>query len=353
MEEILEDVNVESFERFPTPKEIRELFHLTENGRKNVLESRKIIKDILDGKDKRLLVICGPCSIHNIYEALDYSSRLSSLSNEVNDVLYLVMRTYFEKPRTTIGWKGLIYDPNLDGSDDLVKGVKLSRDLLIKLVEKGIPCATEFLRTDIPQYIADLVSWVAIGARTTEAQTHRELASGLSMPIGFKNGTSGDIKVAVDACIAASHPHKFLGIDSEGKVVSVRTRGNEYCHVVLRGGNGEPNYYPEKIKETFEMMKSAGIPERVIIDCSHANSRKIFENQIKVAENVLEQILSGEKRIKGIMLESNLNSGNQPFPKNPEEIANLKYGVSITDPCISWEQTEILLRKYAEKLRGN
>ncbi len=351
MEEMLEDVNVESFERFPSPREIRKYFPLSAAIKKNVLESREVVKSILDGKDKRLLVFCGPCSIHNPSEALEYASRLKSLSGEVGDVLYLIMRSYFEKPRTTIGWKGLLYDPNLDGSDDLVSGVKISRDLLIKLGEMGIPCATEFLRTDLPQYISDLISWAAIGARTTEAQTHRELASGLSMPVGFKNGTSGDIKIAIDACLAACYAHKFAGLNSEGRIVSVKTRGNPYGHVVLRGGNGEPNYTPEKIKESFDLMKKAGIPERVIVDCSHANSKKICENQIRVAENVLDQVLGGEKRIRGIMLESNIHYGSQSFPKSSQEISNLKYGISVTDACISWEQTEGLLRKYAESLR--
>ncbi len=353
MEEILEDANIENYEDFPTPREIKNSYPLTEKAKQTVLESRRTIKNILDKKDKRKLILCGPCSIHSPEQSLKYVKNLKSLADEVSDVLYIVMRTYLEKPRTTIGWKGILYDPDLDNTQDLKKGIETSRQFLLDINELGVPCGNEFLRTDLPQYLADLISWAAIGARTTESQIHRELASGLSMPVGFKNNTSGDIKVAIDSCVTAEHPHKFPGINANGKITNIQTKGNKYCHVVLRGGNGEPNYYPEKLSETLELIKKAGLPENIVIDCSHANSYKTHEKQIQVAENVLNQITQGNNSITGIMLESNLNQGKQDFPKTPEQIQNLQYGVSITDACISWEQTQQLIRQYAERLRQN
>lgn len=295
------------------------------------------------------MIICGPCSIHNLDEGLEYARRLKKLSEKLRNV-YVVMRTYLEKPRSTIGWKGFVYDPDLDESCNINKGLELGRNFLIEINQIGLPCAYEFLRTDLPQYLADLVSWGAIGARTTESQPHRELVSGLSMPIGFKNNTSGDISVAVNSCLSAKHPHSFPGINEEGRIVSVKIKGNPYCHVVLRGGNGVPNYYPEKIKETIELMKKAGISPNIFVDCSHANSNKKHENQIKVASEVLRQIIEGNSNIKGTMLESNINEGKQEFPKSREEISKLKYGVSVTDACISFEETEKILREWEEKL---
>ncbi len=352
MDEILEDTNVLSYEDFPSPKEIHSQYPLSEKAKANVLNSRIAIKNILDKKDSRKIVICGPCSIHNPKESIEYAKKLKSLSDEVGDVLYLVMRTYLEKPRTTIGWKGLLYDPFLDESNNLKEGIKTGREFLLKVNELGLPCANEFLRTDLPQYFSDLISWGTIGARTTESQIHRELASGLSMPIGFKNNTSGDIKAAIDGCLAARCSHKFLGINSEGKIINVRTKGNKYSCVVLRGGNGQPNYSQDKLNETKELMKKSDLQENIIVDCSHANSNKVYEKQIEVAENVLSQISANKNdKIIGIMLESNHNEGNQKFPKNSDEIKNLKYGVSITDSCISWEQTKKVISKYAKRLR--
>ncbi|MEM4331066.1 MAG: 3-deoxy-7-phosphoheptulonate synthase, partial [Candidatus Pacearchaeota archaeon] len=316
-----------------------------------ILNYRKTIKNILEKKDKRKLVICGPCSIHNLEEGIIYAKKLKEISEEVKESLFVIMRTYLEKPRTTVGWKGFLYDPYLDGTNKIIEGIEKGRKFLKEVNEIGLPCAYEFLRTDTPQYLADLISWGAIGARTTESQPHRELASGLSMPIGFKNNTSGDIFSAINSCVAAKYSHSFPGINKYGKLVSVKTLGNPYCHVVLRGGNGIPNYYPEKIKETALLMKKEGLIPNILVDCSHANSNKIYINQTKVAKEVLQQIIDGNNDIIGIMLESNINEGKQDFPKNKEEISNLKYGVSITDACISLEETKKILKEWDYYLR--
>lgn len=349
LEEVLEDLNIEKYEKILTPKELKEKYPVTLKIRKKILDYRKTLKNILNKKDKRKIIICGPCSIHNLKEGLEYAKKLRNLSRNFKKI-FVVMRTYLEKPRTTIGWKGFVYDPDLDEKYNINKGLEYGRKFLIEINKIGLPCAYEFLRTDLPQYLADLISWGAIGARTTESQLHRELASGLSMPVGFKNNTSGDISVAVNSCLSAKYPHSFPGINEDGKIVSVKTKGNTYCHVVLRGGNGVPNYYPEKIKETIELMKKSGISPNIIVDCSHANSNKKHENQIKVAKDVLKQIIEGNKNIIGIMLESNINEGKQEFPKSREEIEKLKYGVSITDACISFEETEKILKEWEEKL---
>jgi 3-deoxy-7-phosphoheptulonate synthase len=350
MEEILSDANVEYYESLPSPADIITTIPVSEKARKIVIEGRETIRNILDGKDNRVLMILGPCSIHDVDAGLEYAKKLSVLANEVKDKVYVVMRSYLEKPRSTVGWKGLIYDPDLNDSLDLEKGIITGRKFLLAVNELGLPCANEFLRTELPQYTADLTSWAAIGARTVESQTHRELASGLSMPIGMKNNTSGEISSAVDACISASYPHTFLGLTMDGKNCKVITKGNKNTHVVLRGGKNSPNYFPEKIAETLTLLKKAGLPERVVVDCSHANCGKVAEKQEEVAYNILQQIKSGNSAIKGIMIESNLYLGNQPFPKSLDQIMNLKYGVSITDPCLDFESTERIVRKYAGEL---
>ena len=351
IEEIVIDANIEKYEILPAPADLIRAIPLTEKVRETVLRGRKQIKDILDKKDSRKIVIVGPCSIHDTAAGLEYANNLEKLAAEVSDVLLIVMRTYLEKPRSTIGWKGLIYDPNLDNSGDIRKGILIGRQFLLDVSNKGVYCANEFVREDFPQYIADLISWAAIGARTVESQTHRELSSGLSMPVGFKNNTSGDIKVAVDACLASKHEHGFPGLTIDGKICIVRTKGNNYCHIVLRGGNGMSNYHPEKVQEAIKLIKRAGLQVNIIIDCSHANCNKIYERQEEASYEVLRQINEGNENIVGIMLESNLNEGRQDFPKNHEEISKLAYGTSITDPCISWETTEKIIRKYSEVLR--
>ncbi len=352
MEEILADANVINYESLPSPAEIVTQVPLNDVVRKHVLESRKIIQDILDRKDKRRLVFAGPCSIHDVKAGLEYAAKLKKLADEVSDSIYLVMRTYLEKPRSIIGWKGLLYDPDLNDSNDIGKGVFVGRKFLRDVVSLGVPCATEFVRTDLPQYVADLISWAAIGARTVESQTHRELASGLSMPVGFKNNTSGDIRVAADACLAASYSHVFLGLTMDGKNCKVKTRGNHYGHIVLRGGNGLPNYHPEKVEEAVGYLKKAGLIPNVVVDCSHANCNKVYEKQEEVAYAVLEQIRGGNSNIVGIMMESHLLDGKQDFPKDATGIFNLKYGLSVTDPCVSFETTERIVRRYAKILRS-
>ena len=312
-----------------------------------VIKGRNEIENIIKGNDKRLLFIVGPCSIHDETAGLEYASRLSEIAKIVSKEILVVMRVYFEKPRTTVGWKGLINDPNLDGSFDISNGLKRSREFLLKVNELGIPVATEFLDPFIPQYLADLVSWGAIGARTSESQTHREMASGLSVPVGFKNGTVGINQIAIDAIISASSPHTFLGIDLDGNASIVHTKGNEVCHLVLRGGSNGPNYDEKSVKEAENQMKKSGLDPKIIIDCSHANSNKDHKKQPIVFENILTQKLKGNKSIVGLMLESHINEGNQSL-SDPN---NLKYGVSITDACINWETTNDLITDAQKKLK--
>ena len=312
-----------------------------------VIKGRNEIENIIKGNDKRLLFIVGPCSIHDETAGLEYASRLSEIAKIVSKEILVVMRVYFEKPRTTVGWKGLINDPNLDGSFDISNGLKRSREFLLKVNELGIPVATEFLDPFIPQYLADLVSWGAIGARTSESQTHREMASGLSVPVGFKNGTGGSNQIAIDAIISASSPHTFLGIDLDGNASIVHTKGNEVCHLVLRGGSNGPNYDEKSVKEAENQMKKSGLDPKIIIDCSHANSNKDHKKQPIVFENILTQKLKGNKSIVGLMLESHINEGNQSL-SDPN---NLKYGVSITDACINWETTNDLITDAQKKLK--
>jgi 3-deoxy-7-phosphoheptulonate synthase len=327
-----------------TPVEIKSQVPLTDLAEITVLKSRQELEAILDGKDQRKFLVVGPCSIHDVQAAEDYAKRLKTLAERVKDKLLLVMRVYFEKPRTTVGWKGLINDPDLDDSFHIEKGLIMARELLIKIAELGLPTATEALDPIVPQYISDLISWTAIGARTTESQTHREMASGLSMPVGFKNSTDGSIQVALNALHSAREPHHFLGINEEGQVSIFRTRGNAYGHIILRGGDRKPNYDADSVKLAEDKLKEAQLPCKIVIDCSHGNSKKNHKLQGSVFENVIQQILDGNTSIVGMMLESNLYEGSQPIPSDLEQ---LKYGVSVTDKCINWEETEkIVLTAY-------
>ena len=341
----LTDQRIESFFPMPSPREILQV--LPNNSEAHVDQSRNEVKSILDKKDDRLLVVVGPCSVHDFDGAVEYGTHLAKAASNLVDDLFIVMRVYFEKPRTSIGWKGLINDPNLDGSADINQGLKTARSLLCAINEMGLPCGTEVLDTVIPQYICDLMSWAAIGARTTESQIHRQLASGLSMPIGFKNGTDGGVLVAAAAAIAASKSHCFPAINQEGECVIAKTMGNEDTHVILRGGSHGPNYTDEYVAKTLAQLKSDNLPERLMIDCSHANSSKDYKNQPIVAADVGQQIIDGNSSIIGLMIESNLVEGNQKLVVGKE----LTYGQSITDGCIGWEQTEEVLEKLAKAVQ--
>jgi 3-deoxy-7-phosphoheptulonate synthase len=312
-----------------------------------VVRGRVAVQKILRRQDPRLLVVVGPCSIHDPHAAMDYARRLAAIAPEVSDQLELVMRVYFEKPRTTIGWKGLINDPHIDGSYDVETGLRTARRLLLAINDLGLPAASEFLDPVVPQYIADLISWAAIGARTTESQTHREMASGLSMPVGFKNGTDGSLQIAIDAMLSSRHPHHFLGIDDLGAVSVVQTTGNEDGHVVLRGGRARTNYDAASIQQAAADLAKAGLPPVLMVDCSHANSGKQHAKQEEVWQNLIAQRLEGNPAIIGVMLESHLHEGSQPLT----DPSNLKYGVSITDACLGWEVTERMLRHGANLLR--
>jgi 3-deoxy-7-phosphoheptulonate synthase len=343
------NINVASQIVLVTPKQLNDTLPMSEAVRATVSDSRQAIWDILDRKDPRLFVVVGPCSIHDTEAAMDYARRLKVLADEVKDTLLIVMRVYFEKPRTTVGWKGLINDPHLDDSFKIEEGLHIGRRLLLDILELGLPTSTEALDPISPQYLQDLISWNAIGARTTESQTHREMASGLSAAVGFKNGTDGGLDVAMNALNSAANPHRFLGINSQGQVSVFSTRGNAYGHVVLRGGSAGPNYDSVHIKLCENALEKAGLPQNIMVDCSHANSNKRPELQPLVAENVTNQILAGNKSLVGLMIESNLKAGNQPIPDNLDD---LKYGVSVTDGCIDWETTEQCLRAMREKLKG-
>jgi 3-deoxy-7-phosphoheptulonate synthase len=343
------DLNIAGITRLITPNELKEEMPISDRASEVVSESRQVIQNILEGEDPRLLVIVGPCSIHDPKAALEYAAKLRELHDAFQDHLYIVMRAYFEKPRTTIGWKGLINDPTLDGRCDMAAGLREARKLLLQITELGLPVATEVLDPVIPQYLAGLVSWAAVGARTTESQTHREMVSGLSMPVGFKNGTEGNLQIAVDGILSARHPHHFLGIDQDGRTAIVETKGNRFGHVILRGGRGGPNYDAVSVAETAETLVAAKLPPRIMIDCSHANSRKRFEMQPEVCRDVLRQRCDGNTNIIGIMLESNLHEGNQPLPL---DLSELQYGVSVTDGCIDWPCTEALLQEACEQLQS-
>lgn len=336
-----ENLRVTEVRRLIPPAQLKSKLPISEAVNKTVVEGRDAVQKILDGVDSRMLVVVGPCSIHDEASALEYAGRLAGLSREVSDRLFVVMRVYFEKPRTTIGWKGMIYDPNLDGSDDVELGLHQARDLLLKVNGLGLPAGTEFLDPVVPQYIDDLVAWAAIGARTTESQTHRQMASGLSMPVGFKNGTDGGLQVALDAMLSARHPHSFLGIDGGGLTSIVRTTGNPSGHVVLRGGKAGTNYDPESIAAAAAALKKAGLPAGLMVDCSHANSAKVFARQEEVWNSVVEQRLAGNRSVVAAMVESHLHEGSQALVADRSQ---LKYGVSVTDACVGWETTERMLR---------
>ncbi|MGM0985214.1 MAG: 3-deoxy-7-phosphoheptulonate synthase [Pseudomonadota bacterium] len=346
-EQQVNNLNVLSQDVLITPEALKREIPLTDAAERTVIEGRETIQAILDGRDPRLLMVVGPCSIHDVDAALDYARRLRRLADEVKDSLYIVMRVYFEKPRTTVGWKGLINDPHLNGSFEIEEGLHIARQLLVDLSELGLPLATEALDPISPQYLQDCISWSAIGARTTESQTHREMSSGLSCPVGFKNGTDGSLDVAVNALQSVSHPHNFLGIDQGGQVAIIRTRGNDYGHVVLRGGNGKPNYDSVSVALAEQELKKAGIKPNIMIDCSHANSNKDAALQPLVLENVTNQILEGNRSIIGLMVESNIGWGNQKMTDDPGELA---YGVSITDACIDWDTTVESFKRMNEKL---
>lgn len=348
MTQKIDNVNIASQKLLITPEQLKTEIPLTEAAIKTVTEGRQTVNNILDRKDHRLFIVIGPCSIHDIKAAREYALKLKALADEVSDTLYLVMRVYFEKPRTTVGWKGLINDPHLDDSFDIQKGLHIGRQLLIDISEIGLPTATEALDPISPQYLQDTISWSAIGARTTESQTHREMSSGLSVAIGFKNGTDGGLAVAMNALNSVSHPHNFLGINNEGQVSIIRTKGNQYSHVVLRGGGGKPNYDSVNVAVCEQELEKSGLKKNIMIDCSHANSSKDANLQPLVMQDVANQILDGNKSIIGLMVESNLNFGNQSIPS---DLSQLKYGVSVTDACIDWETTEKSIREMHEKLK--
>ncbi|MFZ2844779.1 3-deoxy-7-phosphoheptulonate synthase [Psychrobacter sp.] len=332
----IDDVNIEKFIPLITPAELKTELPLSNGAYKTVLNGRHTIQNILDGKDKRLFVVIGPCSIHDIKAAHEYADRLAILAKEIEDSVFVVMRVYFEKPRTTVGWKGMINDPDMNDSFDIEKGLRTARKLLLDLNEKGLPCATEALDPNTPQYMQDLISWSAIGARTTESQTHREMSSGLSCPVGFKNGTDGGMTVAVNAMQAVKAGHSFLGLSSDGKVCIIKSKGNPYAHVVLRGGNGKPNYDETAVEQVENALAEGKTSGKIMIDSSHANSGKDPYLQPMVIQNVAEQIKNGNKSIIGMMIESHLKGGNQ---KLTADLDALEYGVSITDGCLDWDST--------------
>ncbi len=347
-ETTINDLNIESNVVLITPEELKAQLPLSTAAETTVLQSRQVIRDILEGNDHRLFLILGPCSIHDVNAALDYAERLKQLSKQVADSLFLVMRVYFEKPRTTVGWKGLINDPYMDDSFKIQDGLHIGRKLLLEIAEMGLPTATEALDPISPQYLQDLITWAAIGARTTESQTHREMASGLSSSVGFKNGTDGSLTVAINALQSVSRPHRFLGINQSGNVSIVTTKGNPYGHIVLRGGNGKPNYDSVSVALCEQELTKVGIKPNIMIDCSHANSNKDPALQPLVMANITNQIGEGNKSIVGLMIESNLGWGNQSIPK---DLTQLKYGVSVTDACIDWETTEKAVLEMHAKLK--
>ena len=341
------DVNIASTEALISPVGLVEELPLTADVEAVVLEGRRQIQAVLRGEDSRFLVITGPCSVHDEEAGLEYAHRLKALQDEYSDRMLIVMRVYFEKPRTTVGWKGMIYDPYLNDTFDIGEGLRRARRLLLKIGEMGIYTATEFLDPIVPQYLAGLVSWAAIGARTTESQTHRQMASGLSMPVGFKNGTDGDAQIAVDAMLSAQSEHAFLGIDHFGQTCIVHTNGNPYGHLVLRGGKSGPNFGSESIAAAQELLSKADVPSRLLVDCSHGNSNKDHTRQNIALNSIIEQRIAGNDDIIGCMLESNLNAGSQSLSGT---LAELEYGVSVTDACIGWEETGELLREAYDKL---
>ncbi len=347
MTDLTQDVRVVGFEKLESPQAVQDSVPLSDKARATVLRGRTDLRSALAGDDSRMVVIAGPCSIHDPKSALEYAERLATLRDELADRYIIIMRVYFEKPRTTVGWKGFIYDPDRDGTNNMGRGLIEGRRILLAINELGLPCATEFLDPIVPQYMADLVSWAAIGARTTESQTHRQMASGLSMPVGFKNATDGSLQVAIDAMQSASQPHAFLGIDGNGQTSVVRTTGNPDVHMVLRGGGGKSNYSRADIAYVNVLLEEAESPNRpILVDCSHANSNKDYRKQTEVFDGVLTQVTAPNPALLGVMLESHLVEGKQSL--GPELI----YGQSVTDGCISWDETERLLRHGYAQLDG-
>lgn len=342
------NLKIKSITPIIAPADLRQVFPQSEEGAEFVNASRTHIKNILRGKDPRLMVVVGPCSIHDPASTLDYAGRLAKLANELSNQLFIVMRVYFEKPRTTIGWKGLINDPDMNGTHQISKGLGIARRILADITGLLLPVATEMLDPITPDYLADFISWGAIGARTTESQTHREMASGLSFPIGFKNGTDGNLQIAIDAMNSAHHSHSFLGINREGKSSIIQTTGNPDVHIVLRGGK-KPNYFPEDIAKSEELLEKGGLFPTIMVDCSHGNSEKRHEKQPDVLRSVVDQIVAGNRSISGVMIESFIEEGNQPIPK---DLSQLKYGVSITDKCLDWPTTERILREAHDRLKA-
>ncbi|MFT5034140.1 MAG: 3-deoxy-7-phosphoheptulonate synthase [Bermanella sp.] len=347
--EVLENVNVAAQEILITPEQLKTELPLSQVAAETVSQSRQVIRNILDRKDHRLFIVVGPCSIHDVDAAMDYAKRLKALAAKVEDTIHVVMRVYFEKPRTTVGWKGLINDPYLNDTFKIQDGLHIGRKLLIDISELGLPTSTEALDPISPQYLQDCIAWSAIGARTTESQTHREMASGLSSSVGFKNGTDGGLEVAINAMQSASKPHRFLGINNEGQVSVIHTRGNPYAHVVLRGGSSGPNYDSVHIKLSEDELAKHKLAANIMVDCSHANSNKQPELQPLVMENVTNQILEGNTSIVGLMVESHIHAGSQKIPANLDE---LQYGVSVTDGCIGWDDTEKAILAMHSKLKA-
>ncbi len=344
------NLKVASITPIIAPADLRQVFPLSLEASEFVSASRSQVKNIIRNRDHRLMAVVGPCSIHDPKGALEYAGRLARLAEEISDQIFVVMRLYFEKPRTTVGWKGLINDPDMNGTHQISKGLGIARNLLCDITRMMLPIATEMLDPITPEYLADHLTFGAIGARTTESQTHREMASGLSFPIGFKNGTDGNLQVALDAMNAALHSHSFLGVNREGRTSIVRTTGNPDVHLVLRGGNRKPNYYPEDIANAHEMLEKSGFFPTLMVDCSHGNSNKDHLQQPEVLRRVIDQIVAGNRSITGVMIESNIEEGNQSIPT---EVTRLKYGVSITDKCVDWQTTELMLREAADRLRKN
>ena len=344
-----ENLNIEAFDAMPTPEEIHARVPLSESAAQTVVAGRRTLERILDRQDGRIFVVVGPCSIHDPVAGLDYARRLKALAAEVADTLVLVMRVYFEKPRTATGWKGYINDPRMDDSFHIEEGLQKAREFLLAVNELGIPAATEALDPIAPQYVGDLITWTAIGARTSESQTHREMASGLSTPVGFKNGTDGSVGAAVNAIISAASPHSFLGLNNQGRSAVVRTRGNRYGHLVLRGGGERPNYDTVSVAMAEQALAKAKLAPNVVVDCSHANSYKKPELQPLVMQDCVNQIRLGNRSIVGLMIESFIEAGNQPIPA---DLTQLRYGCSVTDACVDWPTTEKMIRDADEALRG-
>ena len=346
--EQIENLNVVAQELLVTPAQLKAELPISEHVRHQVSEARQQVRNILNGRDHRLLVVVGPCSIHDVNAAEDYARRLKELATKLAPTLLIVMRAYFEKPRTTVGWKGLVNDPFLNDTFHIEEGIRIARRLLLRIAELGLPLSTEALDPISPQYLQELIAWSAIGARTTESQTHREMASGLSSAVGFKNGTDGSLDVAINALQSVSKPHRFLGINQSGQVSIIHTRGNSAAHVVLRGGHTGPNYDRDNVAQCERALAAAGLTPNIMIDCSHANSGRDPVRQLMVARDATAQIKSGNRSIMGLMIESNINAGNQKLTK---DLSQLVYGVSVTDPCIDWQTTASLLRELATELR--